>query len=508
MKSKLFYISIIFLIALNLKSQSNTEQIKKDSIFYINYDPVKDLINDIDNFINIPELFNANIGVSLYSISKNQYLYNYNQNKNFTPASLVKLFTTYMGLSYLNNDFRPSTEIYTNGVVNRKGMLMGDLVIRSNGNLSITNQNYETIFGDWITSLDSAGISSISGNLVIDESFFDNIYYPIGWAIDDIKYNYSSQISAVNFNNNLVDISIYSDGEKGEKAQIILKPNCNYVSIDNKVMIKGDNSESNIIFDRDFTSNNISLKGTIKQDEYKDKSYFLSSTIHNPSLYFAAVFKDFLIKNKISFNGEIIVHSYLDNVLDYNQMNLMAMNEGNDIVQIIKEINSESDNLLAEILLKQIAKEKSGVGSTENGLEQIKKLAEDIGIPSSGMKLFDGSGLSRMDLLSPIAIIRLLNYIAAQKDYNLFLNSLARPNEKGTLKHRFKNTNAEKKVWAKTGSMNFVNNIAGYLKTKDGELVSFVICFNNFTTPSSTVRNIQDLIIMRLAAFERKVKKD
>lgn len=508
MKSKIIYILFIFLITLNLKSQNNSELNKRDSVFYVNYNPVKDLINDIDNFINIPELFNTNIGVSIYSITKNQYLYNHNQNKNFTPASLVKLFTTYMGLNYLDKDFKPSTEIYTNGIVNRKGVLMGDLVIKSNGNLAITSRNYETIFGDWLTSLDSAGISSISGNLVIDESYFDNIYYPTGWAIDDIKYDYSAQISAVNFNNNLVDISIYSDGQVGENAQVFEKPNCSYVSIENEIKIIGDNSESEIIFDKDLASNRIVLKGSIKQSEYKDKAFYLKSTINNPSLYFAAVFKDFLIKNKVAFNGEIIVHSFKDNILDYEQMNLMAMNESPGIIDIIREINTESDNLLAEILLKQIAKEKTGLGSTENGLEQIKKLAEDIGIPNSGMKLFDGSGLSRMDLLSPIAIIRLLNYIAAQKDYNIFLNSLARPNEKGTLRNRFKNTNAEKKVWAKTGSMNFVNNIAGYLKTKDGELVSFVICFNNFTTPSSTIRNIQDLIIMRLAAFERKVNKD
>jgi D-alanyl-D-alanine carboxypeptidase/D-alanyl-D-alanine-endopeptidase (penicillin-binding protein 4) len=504
-----FYLLLIIVIFFKPSTgQESTINSNIDSIYYLNYDPVRDLGNDIENFINIPELFNANIGISVYSITKNQYLYNYNQNKNFTPASLVKLFTSYAGIYFLDQNIKPITELYSNGIVNKKGVLLGDLIIRSNGNPFITNNNYVNIFEDWLSSLDSAGINSISGNLVLDLSYFDNILYPPGWAIDDIKFNYSSQIDALNFNNNLIDIEISSDNNIGEIANIMLKPNTNYIQIDNNIKVVGDNSETDIYYERNFTNNVIYLGGTIKQSEYKSKNYKLKVTVHNPHSYFASIFKDFLISNKISVLGKVIEHNYGENILDYSQMNLMALYEKESIYDMIKEINAVSENLYAEILLKMIAKEKTGIGSTEKGIDQLKKLSEEIGIPGSGFKLYDGSGLSRMNLLSPVAIIRLLNYIAAQKEFNQYLQTLAKPNERGTLKNRLKGTNAEKRIWAKTGSMNFVNNIAGYVKTIDGELISFTICFNNFTTPASTIRNIQDLIVLRLSGFNRNINKD
>ncbi len=499
----LVFYNTVELFGIQTKASANI-----DSIYYVNYNPINELGTDIENFINIPELFNSNIGISIYSITKNQYLFNYNQNKNFTPASLVKLFTSYAGFFFLDEKSKPYTEFYSNGIVNKKGVLLGDLVIRSNGNPFITTSNYKSVFEDWVASLDSAGINTISGNLVLDLSYFDNIFYLAGWAIDDIKYSYSSQIDALNFNNNYVDIEVKSNNEIGETANYYLNPNIDYVEIINNIKIVGDNSETDIYFERDFTSNVIYLGGSIKQSEYKNKSYRLKVTIHNPHNYFAAVFKDFLKLNNIKILGELVEHNFGENILDYSQMNLMAMYENETILDLIKDINKESENLYAEILLKMIGREKTGIGSSENGIEQLKKLSEEIGIPGSGFKLFDGSGLSRMNLLSPIAIIRLLNYIAAQKDFNQFLETLARPNEIGTLKNRLRGTNVEKRIWAKTGSMNFVNNIAGYVKTTEGELISFTICFNNFTTPSSTIRNIQDLILLRLSGFNRNTIKD
>lgn len=500
---------LFILFSINIFSQ-NIEKAKtssSDSLFLSNYDPLRDLVNDISNLVSIPELFNTNVGISIYSVTKNQYIYNQNQNKNFVPASLLKLFTTYSGMFFLGRNYSTFTEFYINGIVNKKGVLLGDLIVRSNGNLAIKSSNYESVFSDLVASLDSVGIKSIKGNLVLDNSFFDNIYYPSGWAIDDIKYNYSAQVSAINFNNNIVQIDLYSDGLIGENVRFDVKPPSNYYTIENNIEIVGDKSESDVYFDRYFSSNVIRLWGDLKQNEFKERPFRLEVTIENPTQFFANVLLEYLSDNNINLNGNIIEHTIEDNTLDYSPFNLMAMNTGESMDDIIKEINSDSDNLYSEILIKLIGKEKTGIGSTEKGIEQIYKLAEDIGIPSSGLKLYDGSGLSRLNLISPSAIIRLLNYIAAQKDFNAFRNSLSRPNEKGTLRNRFKGTNAEKKIWAKTGSMNYVNNIAGYVVSNEGELFSFAICFNNFTTPSSTIRNIQDLILMRLSSFERNIKK-
>lgn len=501
-------ITLIIAINYSVAFAQNIEKSKShnnDSLSYSNYDATKDLIKDIDNLISSPELFNANIGVSIYSITRNQYLYNYNQNKNFTPASLMKLFSSYAGLHYLGGNFSTYTEFYTNGIITKKGVLLGDLIVFSNGNLNIKNSNYELIFSDLVASLDSVGIQSIKGNLVIDNSYFDNVYYPAGWAIDDIKYEYSAQISAVNFNENLMEVELYSDTIIDGNARLAFYPNTDYFTIENEVQIIS-NGNSNIYYDRLMSSNIIELWGDLKKNDYAKRPYRLEISVDNPSLYFANILHKYLNENNISFNGNIIEHTDDDNDLDYTPFNLMSRASGDNVLSIVRDINTNSNNLSAEILLKILGTEKAGVGSTEKGIQQVLKLAEDIGIPSTGLKMFDGSGLSRLNLVSPISVIRLLNYIASQRDFNSFRNSFSRPKLNGTFKNRLKGTSAEDRVWVKTGSMNYVNNVAGYLVSSDGELFCFAIFFNNFTAPSSTIRNIQDLILMRLSSLQRKSK--
>ena len=134
-------------------------------------------------------------------------------------------------------------------------------------------------------------------------------------------------------------------------------------------------------------------------------------------------------------------------------------------------------------MVKTLGKEIYGLGTTAKGLEVINNYMNKIGIQTDKCSIADGSGLSRLNMISPIGLNILLNEMSKNKYKDTFRKSLSTPNEEGTLKRRFLNTLAEKNIFAKTGSMNNVNN---------------------FTVPQNVVRNIQDLIAMRLASFSRR----
>ncbi|MDC1068455.1 D-alanyl-D-alanine carboxypeptidase/D-alanyl-D-alanine-endopeptidase [Candidatus Kapabacteria bacterium] len=506
----LFLIVTSLSIALSQSSLTYT-QFANDTLYYVLPGQEKYLESDIDDMLLDPSLLNANVGISVYSITKREYLYRKNSNKNYVPASLNKLFTTFSSLFYLGSEYKYSTEFYYRGYLSDNGILDGDLIVFSNGDPTLSNHitsDSYSLFNSLINSLDSIGIRKITGNIIGDVSYFDNQHFPDGWQLNDLIYDFSAPISVFNYHNNTSKATIISNNEIDEKALIEIYPESSFIDIENDISTIKGNSMSSIEIERANYGNNYRFSGyiSVNPNNYEIKKEF---SISNPELYYLNGLKEVILESEIEFGGGIILKQIDDPAIDYNECVLLMDNKSINLIDIIKIINQKSDNLLAETLVKTIAKEKTGIGSFENGMGQIRKLSDDIGINSKLISLADGSGLSRMNLLSPTSVTKLLTYINKNTNYESFYSTLPKPGV-GTLESRMKNSLAENNLRAKTGSMNNISNIAGFVKTEDGELLAFCIMINNFTSPINSIRNIQDLICMRLSAFTRefKIKKD
>jgi D-alanyl-D-alanine carboxypeptidase/D-alanyl-D-alanine-endopeptidase (penicillin-binding protein 4) len=190
--------------------------------------------------------------------------------------------------------------------------------------------------------------------------------------------------------------------------------------------------------------------------------------------------------------------------MDYKQAVLLFTNYSVPLREIVKVVNKTSHNFYAEQILKTIGLEEEHYGSAEKGIESELDIFKDMGINSDAMNLVDGSGLSRMNLVTPRHFISLLNYMFKSKYYIPFYNSLPIAGVDGTLMTRMKNTRAEDKVRAKTGYLTAVRSLCGYAYTGDNEPVAFTIIANNFNVPVKLAENIQDLVCLRLANFRRK----
>ena len=470
--------------------------------------PLKVLQEDIDAILDNPDFSNANIGIEIRSCDNGEIIYRKNSNKNFIPASTLKLFTTAAALDFLGSDFSYTTNLYLDGAKNKKGVFQGNLIIRGSGDPTIStiyNKDPEKILDAWTDKLDSFGIKSIEGDIIGDDSYFDKMNFGQGWAIDDLQYPFSAPVNALSVYENKVDF-IISPGEKtGDKANVTIVPDNDFVAFVNNIQTVNANYPSDIDATKDDKLNIITLTGKIPLDtNAKKQDYKLSVSINNPLKFFLNLLEEDIESFGIKFNGEIKDISEEEDEVSYNGLEPFCSIVSPPLSHIIRIINSRSHNLSAEMLLKTLGKEGYGAGTRENGIKKIKKFAAKVGIPPDNLSIYDGSGLSRLNLLQPKYIVDLLYYIYRSDKKEIFTASLAVPGKEGTLKRRMTQSKAEKNVVAKTGSMNNVSNIAGYVRTSDGEFFAFTIMMNNFTVPESLAQNLQDLICMRLASFNRK----
>lgn len=500
MRVNIFLLPLFLLSVLSFAQEEQV--IHVDSVPKYSFSTIPDFWNQMDDIFDDPNFSNAHWGVVIQSLENGEYFYKRNENKFFIPASNMKLFTSAAGLVKLGADYKFSTNIYTEGEIDGS-TLNGNLVIQGRGDPTISGRffdnNIHKIFNDWADSLLEKGIDEISGNIIGDDDLFDDTGLGTGWAWDYESYWYAAPSGAISFNDNCVDIFVSVDANTN-LAKVTTSPNTKYVIVLNKVLVVGDDSTTSIKIYRERGTNVISVYGTVKPGD-NVKTY---CTINNPTQYFVVVLKDVLEKKGIKVTGYPVDVDDIPEPLDYGRMRLLFTHYSQPLKDIIKVINKNSQNFFAEQLLKTIGLEIEGYGTIENGVKASNAVFEDMGMNTDNLILVDGSGLSRLNLVTPRKIVSLLNYMYKSNFYIPFYNSLPIAGMDGTLGNRMKNTKAQNNVRAKTGYLGAVRSLSGYVFTGDNEPVAFSIIANNFNVPLKLAENIQDLVCLRLANFKRK----
>lgn len=505
-----FYFALYFLLLIAACNSGYAQQ-KIDTVKQVPVQifPLPELQKDIASILDNKDFTNAQIGVSIVSIESGESLFKRNDNKNCIPASTLKIITTAAALEYLGRDFRYNTTLYLDGEIEKNGEYNGNIIIRGSGDPTISKtflDNPSSILDSWAAVLDSLGIRSIRGNIIGDDQYFSGDYYAPGWSWDDLIYPYSAQVNAISIYENKIDIIIEPDENIGEPAAFRIIPENSYIGLINHVKTVPDSMLTEIYTMRHPGTNIIEIYGFIQQNKADKESKIASVTIDNPSLFFLNLFKNAIEKRNIKFRGALLDMDDWNQKFSYLDRTPVSEYFSPPLYKIIQEVNKNSNNLTAECLLKTIAKENTGTGSFRKGCEQLNRFIARKGVADENIAVYDGSGLSRMNLLSPKIQTQLLSAFYKSNFKNDFINSLAVPGENGTLKNRMTKARASNYVFAKTGSMNGVSALCGYIFTKDNETLAFSIMISNFTGPASLANNLQDLICMRLAAFSRKRK--
>jgi serine-type D-Ala-D-Ala carboxypeptidase/endopeptidase (penicillin-binding protein 4) len=456
----------------------------------------------LDDYFSDRNFSDAMWGVMVKSLRTGEVLYKRNEDKLFMPASDMKLFTSSAALILLGPKFTYETNFYVNGDL-EKGVIKGDLIIQGSGDPTISNRFYEgsetVLFEKWADTLKSKGIWVIDGNIVGDDSEFDNAGYGKGWSLDYESSWFAAPSGSLSFNDNCVEINI-EPAEINYPAKITLSPDTKFVTLLPKVVTSDENTNNSITARRSRGTNLISVSGNIKKNSRPVVEHI---SIADPTMYFLTVLKEVFERKGITVKGKVGGIEIASKTISSDDLTLVYTHKSNQLGLILKELNKNSNNFYAEQILKSIGLEVYNYGSVENGVRACKELFSTMGINPDNMVMADGSGLSRLDLVTPRQIVNLLSYMYKKEEFSKFYESLPIAGVDGTLIDRMKKTTAENNVRAKAGYNTNVSSLSGYLKTISGEPLVFSIMVNNFLAPPAMANYIQDNVCNRLINFNR-----
>lgn len=491
--------NIFFGVATLLMIGCSTQQSLKDS-----NTPAGKLHNDLSAKFDDAQFENAHWGVLIKSLKTGEVIYSRNEKKMFMPASNMKLFTSASAMMALSPDYRYVTKLVTNGVMS-DSTLNGDIILVGSGDPTISGRyndgNVTETFEQWADSLIMLGIKKINGNIIGDDNCFDDDFYGTGWSADYETDYYAAQISGISFNDNCVDVTVIPSAKIADICSVSVVPNTHYVNIVNQTVTApvGD-SVNNIYFYRKRGTNTVYVRGTMSQGK---KPWIESVAIDNPTLFTTTVLKEVFESKGIHVNGSAMDIDDRADTLRYENARQLASFSSVPYSVIIRTINKPSQNFYTEQVLRTMGKERYGTGSVETGRAVARPILASWGVDTVRLQYVDGSGLSRLNLITPSDIVSILEGMYKEKYFLPFYESLPIAGVDGSIRSRMKGTKAEGNVHAKTGFIGYVRALSGYVTSADGEMFVFSMVANNYTVPTRIAEKIQNDVCVMLAEFQR-----
>lgn len=471
---------------------------------------VQRLTAAIDSTINHSLFDGAHWGVTVMNLRTGEQLFSRNADHHFVPASNVKLFTSAAALDQLGPDFRYQTTLFAEGVI-RDSTLYGRLVIRGAGDPTLGGYGQRddptAVFRAWADSLRAHGIRRVTGDIVGDDDIFTDAPLGYGWSWDDTPYAYAAEIGGLAFNQNKIEV-VLEGTRLGEPAHLTWRPHeTDYVTLINKTTTTPRGSDVDEAYERPLGQNTIVLESEVPVGATETEDL----TIHNPTRFTAHMLRTVLREQGISVSGAAVDGDSVDTppLYDAQTMHPVAHYISPPLDTIARELNFESLNLYAELVLRTLGVERPVTdadedvrpGSAEMGIAASMRTFAAAGIDTSRIQLADGSGLSRHNLVSPSATVKLLRFMRNHADprvRNAFYRSLPAAGRDGTLRYRVV-SGGQGPVRAKTGTLSNISSLSGYVTTSAGTPLAFSIFCNQYLTKTRHIRQAQDRIVNILA---------
>lgn len=455
-------------------------------------------------------------GIHVIDLATDRVIYGHNSEKLFIPASNAKLFSTALALDRLGADRRFATQLVADAALTEEGTLNANLRLIGGGDPNFSSRivpydpkdeygpdPMEPIRGLAQQAYD-AGLRKVTGDIIGDDARYVWTPYPSGWSLEDATWSYGAPVSALSFNDNRIEILVRPGAGAGQSARLRIEPSFDYYAVRNETRTATTRTVAKrLSIELETDERALELWGDIP---IRSSGRELSVAVDDPALFAALALRHELEALGVEIAGAVQSHHYdASNVPDLKGGPLksaaefilsLASIESAPISDIIQVTNKTSQNLHAEMLLREVGYSLRGVGSHEAGIEEMRTFLREAGLSPWEFFLSDASGLSRKDLVSPAATVKLLRHMWNSPNRDVYVDSLALAGEDGTLDWRFSRSRAKSRVRAKTGTLSHVTALSGYATTLDGRELAFSVFVNNFGVSTSYVRNLVDEIVV------------
>lgn len=442
-----------------------------------------------------PELGDADVGVHVRSLADGRTVFERNSSKLFNPASNVKLVTTAAALAYLGPSYRFKTIAYRDRAM-QGGVVQGNLYIKGFGDPTLTD---EQLFG-FVNEIALGGISEIRGDLVVDDSFFDDVYEGPGWEQELSDRSYAPSMGAFAINFGTFTVRVLPGDSVGADARVKLWPDVPSIEVTSTAVTQGAGSRSRIWVGTSRGDGGkvlVNVRGGVSAGETQGATFYRRA--YHPTLYAGEHLKNMLEMRGVKIKGKVRRGAL-------NRSGVpVATHFSRPLAEVVSVLNKFSNNFIAEQILKTLGAELRGEpGSWQKGADVLAQFLHEVGVPPGSFVLGNGSGLNDINRLTPEQITRMLDAMFARFEVAPeFIASLAVAGASGTINSRFANSPAVARLRAKTGSLTGVSALSGYVVSKDGEIFAFSVMMNGYTGRTRSMWKVQDRIGNTLAEFRR-----
>ena len=388
-----------------------------------------------------------------------------NASKTRTPASVIKVMTTYAAVLKLGFDYRWPTQFYTIGTL-KNGVLKGDLVVKGFGDPTLSSKDLISI----VSNIKEKGIRKITGNIVIDRTYFavgtknnsgfdKHTYSPYNAMPDAMMFNERVSTICVTPNKNVVRKKVVDGSYKiTNNLQRVNKP------------CKGRYSWPGVKIDNSSVMPEVVLRGKISK---KCGTRNICQVITKPYKSFYYALKDALKKEGVTVSGKMRLNKVPSNA------NILFTHYSRSLEKIVSKTAKKSNNLYARHLLLFLGVKMYGAPATlSKGRQAVEYILRSKGALGRGtLKIDNGSGLSRTAKLNAKFLAKMYDH-AYSRYGTRWMKTLSIAGVDGTIKRRFRGTVVRNRAWMKTGTLKRVKNIGGYVKSRSGRLYTVVILVN------------------------------
>ncbi len=466
----------------------------------------------IDKILAASDARRGGWGFEVVDLESGKLLYERDAGHLFIPASNMKMFTTAAALEKLGPDYKVHTTVESDAAPDAQGRV-GDLYLVGRGDPNLgartfpytyhgTAQPADTFLEELADQLKARGIREVTGKLVADDSYF--VYEPFApnWAADDLEWGYGAPVTALAFNDNLLTLTVNPGANPGDPATVTLTPIPDYYLLKSRIVTSAKGTAKDYHLERQPGSMELDLWGHIPIDGSDADTV----AIADPPRLMAELFRNALRSRGIAVDGNIEVRhtmpvdaATMPNPQPPPTRVVLAEHISPPLSEAIKVVNKESENLHAEMLLRTLGRVQSNQGSLAEGVKALNEfVTQQAGIPPGETYFSDGSGLSREDLVAPNAAVKLLIYMAHSPHFQAYFDSLPVAGMDGTLAHRFLGDDVKGKIHAKTGSVEHVNTLSGYMDLPSGKRLVFSFMTNNHPLPNKTGQETLDAVTVEI----------